>query len=740
MSPWKGLSKEIMLKRQGLVATLVLCAATLAACGGGGGGGSSPPSGGGSPTPVPTGSGGGTPTPGHSATPAPTPVPSGVATTLPSSSPANPSQVSVNSNPTGLNVTIDGTSAGTTGPLTPTVGYGVHTIVITPKTTASPYSVAISNTGAAPISVFYNQPGDSLGAIKGGVATSSIGFHRPEPPVAASVLTRSLSSAASRPAFAPGKIAVQYDTGSFTGARTFSTVESAHGIAKVQNFVQSGNRVTRILTVNAGQNVDATVAALRSEPGVVYASRVGLRYPAASSTGTFYPNDTYFNFDQNGANGDQWYLWLVDAQDAWGYGQGKAPIAVIDSGYDPNQTDLASQVAYSETILDLLVYKNTATDTDGHGTFLSGLAGAKTNNGAGFAGASYNSPLQEYKIFANGSASAQTTDEAAAIRDAVANGAKVIMLALQSNPAFGPDPVERDAVAFAIQSGVTVVASSGDDGLPQIDYPAAYPGVISVGASIVNDAGTPGVVVGQGNKEQVASYSNFGSGLGLVAPGGQGTSGDTTLIHWIENLYTTQPWTGLPACPSGTAAPDCKILYTGTSPAAAIVAGTASLMLSVNSALTPAQVAQMLYASTDDIKDTKEGHGRLNMQRAVALAAGDPSPQPALPLPRAVQFVAIAYTNSGAALPVAPAIVDSVFPNGVPVNQDGTFRIADVNPANIPKSSNGAYKIAVWLSLAGDGKVHPGDYFTTVACNVAAPCAIGNITAGKLAATATTLP
>lgn len=719
-----------MNNRYGVFIGLFVCAATLAACGGGGGGGggsSSLPSGGGT-----------TPTAPPKATP--TPAPSGSGVVLPSSNPANPSQLTVNSSPTGLTVTVDGTAVGTT-PATPTSAYGAHTIVITPKTAASPYSVTLSNSGNGAISVFYNQAADSSGKITAGIATSSIAVGHAEPRVSGFALQRATQSFAGRPAFADDKVSVQYDTGSL-GGRTFATVEAAHGLVHAQTLVTEGSRVTRVLAVSPGANIDATLASIRSESGVVSASRVGLRYPAATSSGTFYPNDTYFKATNNGANADQWYLWLVDSQDAWGYGAGSAAVAVIDTGYDPLQTEVAGSVTYSETVVNALLYANTATDTDGHGTFLSGVADAQTNNAAGFAGAAYNAPLQEYKIFANGSSSAQTTDEAAAIRDAVAHGAKIILLALQSSPANGPDPVERDAVAYAIQNNVTVVAASGDDNGSSLDYPAGYPGVISVGASIVNDAGTPGVVVGQGNSEQVASYSNAGPGLGLVAPGGQGTSGDTDILHWIENVYTTQPYTGLPACTAGTAPSDCKILFTGTSPAAALVAGTASLMLTANSALTPAQVAQLLYASTDDIKDPKEGHGRLNAQRAIALAAGDPAPQPALPLPRAVQFVAFAYTNTGAALPVAPAIVDTTYPNGVPVNQDGTFRIADVNPASLAVGVT-TYKVGIWVSLVGDGKVHPGDYFTASAtCSVKSSCtgSIAGLTAARLAANATVMP
>jgi hypothetical protein len=596
--------------------------------------------------------------------------------------------------------------------------------------------VTFSNTGNGPIAIFYNQTTDASGKIGSGIATSSV---RRATALDGRTSMRIARSAQALPAFSETVVQVQYDSAR-TGGRSFDAIERAHGVTYARTLAQDGARVTRVLSVPAGGGADALVASLRGEASVVAASRVGLRYPAAASSGTFYPNDTSFKATNNGANADQWYLWLVDAPDAWGYGTGKAPIAIVDTGYDPNQTDLASLVTTAETIVNLQVTPTTAIDTDGHGTFLSGVADAITNNAAGFAGMAYNAPLQEYDIFASGAKAANTTDEAAAIREAVRNGAKVILLALQSNPANGPDPAERDAVAFAIQNGVTVVAASGDDAGTALDYPAAYPGVISVGASSLNDAGTPGSVVGSGNTEGVASYSNAGRGLSLVAPGGQSTgASDGDVLHWIENLYTTQPASGLPACAAGTAPPDCKILFTGTSPAAALVAGTASLMLTVNPNLTPAQVLQQLQATTDDVRDPRQGAGRLNAQRAVALAANDPNAQPALPLPRAIQFVAFAYGNTGAALPAAPAIADAFYVRGVPVNGDGTFRIADLNPALLPAGAT-TYKIGVWLSLVGDGKVHAGDYFGSASCSVNASCstAVANLTVSKV--TGTTLP
>ena len=167
-----------MRHRHGLIVALFTCCATLVACGGGGGGGASvaPPAGGGSTTP--------TSAPGSGATPTakPTATATGVAVSLPSSNPANPSQITVNSNPAGLTVTVDGTAAGVT-PATPAAGFGAHTIVVTPQTTASPYAVKLSNTGNAAISVFYNQTADSAGKIGSGIATSSVSSGGPPVPL-----------------------------------------------------------------------------------------------------------------------------------------------------------------------------------------------------------------------------------------------------------------------------------------------------------------------------------------------------------------------------------------------------------------------------------------------------------------------------------------------------------------------------------------------------------------------------
>jgi subtilisin family serine protease len=188
-------------------------------------------------------------------------------------------------------------------------------------------------------------------------------------------------------------------------------------------------------------------------------------------------------------------------------------------------------------------------------------------------------------------------------------------------------------------------------------------------------------------------------------------------VHWIENAYTTQPYSGIPGCASGTAASDCGAKMAGTSMAAAHVAGAAALLLAQNQALTPAQLKTYLTSSADDIGDPLEGAGRLNVYRAMANVTGNPLTVPAKYTPAYNQFVAFAYTNIAQNATV-PVIADVTYPHGVPVNTDGTFRVADL-PASI-----GTYRIAVWYDSNGNGKIDAGDYFgVTGVCAKTGACA-----------------
>ncbi|TAM91776.1 hypothetical protein EPN42_02725, partial [bacterium] len=435
---------------------------------------------------------------------------------------------------------------------------------------------------------------------------------------------------------------------------------------------------------------------------------------------------------------DQWDMYRVSMPQAWGISEGStsAPIAIIDTGYDVNNPDLQGKVSYSEvdyTGTGKITASPMYEDTDGHGTNVSGIAAALTNNGSGFAGVGWKTPLLEFKIFpdtdSTGTAcvisnatecGASTTDEATAITSAVSHGAKVISMSLG---AFGaPDQGEYAAVEQAISQGVVVVAAAGNNDQPQgsgIEYPGGYRGVISVGASaIIGDSCTSGVTPcdTSSGTEVLASYSDYGptdDGTGtsvnqptLLAPGGGDpgapSSSDNDNLHWIFNLYSTGDTTSGYTCTPSATGGVCSSFFVGTSQATPHVAGSAALMLAVNPSLSPAQILGIFQAAANDdnLNVTGQGAGRLNVLKALQAAGGtvagggSSSPPPS-------SFVAFAYT-SGAGN--RPAILDVEYPSGVPVNADNSFRLSDI-PANV------TYKVGIWIDTNHDGVVDANDWF-----------------------------
>jgi subtilisin family serine protease len=332
----------------------------------------------------------------------------------------------------------------------------------------------------------------------------------------------------------------------------------------------------RAVTLAPGTDAAAQAALLRQNPAVADVQPV--HYRSLASDGV--ANDQYLD------NVDQWYLYKTNVDSAaWALSHGSAPVsvAVIDTGVDETNPDFVFDV--KERIVGGVkaTGNGVVQDTNGHGTNTSGLATAATNNSYGFAGVGYATHLQAYDIFppataASDCTAADTADEAAAIRDAVANGASVISLSLGSPQSKGSDAGEQAAVAFALAGGVAVVAAAGNefgksaDG-NQPDFPAAYPGVIAVGASGVTNlvANTYASITA----ETVASYSN--SGPTLVAPGGDATStSDNDFPHWIEGYSTTTAAFAADRCTNAGGV--CRVLFNGTSQATPQVAGTITLM------------------------------------------------------------------------------------------------------------------------------------------------------------------
>jgi len=656
------------------------------------------------------------------------------ASPLPSSSPSL-ATYTLTSHPTGLTVTVNGSARGTT-PMTLTPSSTTSATVVTIGTAPTSMTYCVAQTAGSSRTLFYNAIADSSGSI-GSIASQSLA-HAPFPATAMSrsILRRHLARHLPAIVYSPTQLVVTYRTAAFsTTSNTVLQLESLTGVRHARGLgPQEGETFRRVLAWNPGTDLQAIRQRLLTESGVVGVERVQMRYPLSAAV---MPNDAYFTQLY------QWPLFRIDAPDAWGLttGDPTITIAVIDTGYDEQAPELTSKVVYAERVIDGVVTvdppsapNGAAQDTDGHGTNVSGIAAAATNNGSEIAGVGYNVKLQEYDIFtpttSTNAGAATTADEAQAVYDAVAQGARIISISLGGPESGGIDTTEYEAIEYALAHGVTVVAASGNESAPTVDYPAAYPGVISVGASALNDRSAPQQY--STASEYVASYSNTGPGLTLVAPGGDPSStADDDPLHWILSIDSLTA-IGENACTGETEA-NCLLYFAGTSEAVPQVAGTAALMLSQNGTLTPSQIASILQATSDNINDAHQGHGRLNAYRAVAAATGTPANLPTqLPNPAYLNFRAFAYNTSGVATPV---ILNVTFPQGVPVNADGTFRLPDI-PANA-----GSYRIAVWADLNGDGIIDAGDEIgVSSTCIATAPCTSAQNLTVQNVATGYTLP
>ncbi|HEX3335950.1 MAG TPA: S8 family serine peptidase, partial [Jatrophihabitans sp.] len=320
-----------------------------------------------------------------------------------------------------------------------------------------------------------------------------------------------------------------------------------------------------------GGDVSSEIARLQAMPGVTSVERAVQRTFTAMAT------------TDPGLVKQQSYLDAVRAPAAW-QTQHSSPtikIAIVDSGIDVTHPDLQNKIVGTYNASDPT--NPAITDDVGHGTFVAGVAAAQTNNGVGVAGAGYDAAILGVKVAAT-DGSITIDDEVAGIKWAANHGADIINLSLG-----GPDysSAERSAVSYAQSKGVLVVAAAGNDATSVKQYPAAYPGVVAVGAI---DTAT----------HTRASFSDFGPWVTLAAPG--------------VGIYSTTPRAGSEFFPNRTG----YSTGDGTSFASPIVAGEAALLKAQNPTMSLARLRASLVESAHGYAAAHLGAGLVDFARGLA--------------------------------------------------------------------------------------------------------------------------
>ena len=258
-------------------------------------------------------------------------------------------------------------------------------------------------------------------------------------------------------------------------------------------------------------------------------------------------------------------------------GSPQVVVGALDTGVDPGQVDLRGKLVAG---YDYVNNDQDPSDDNGRGTAVAGIVAANSDNQIGVAGFCWACRLMPVKVLgADGTGFASGL--AQGIIWATDHGARVLNLSLGG-------PVEDATLAAAAQYAwlhrVLIVAAAGNEGGLTLDYPAALPNVLSVGASDSSD--------------RLYAFSN--QGARVAAPG--------------EN--------------STTARGGGYVSFLGTSSAAPVVSGIAALAFSLAPQATPAQVERALETTAVPIPGVATG--RVDAYAALqALAPDLATPAPA---------------------------------------------------------------------------------------------------------------
>jgi serine protease len=437
--------------------------------------------------------------------------------------------------------------------------------------------------------------------------------HRPCPPIAArrallaaatcatfaivaSSASATIGAHAAASGYTPGRILVKYAIA--TPARVRAAIASNAGAGAPEVTAPH----TRVLSLARGVSIATALRRLRAQRDVVWAVPDYRAHLTGTPGPPLIPNDR----GEGSAAGDwqqlQWNFvgpFGVNAPQAWanvaaaGAPGGKGVIvAVLDTGVayatrgrfrrSPDFSRYGFVGGY-----DFIAHNRYPNDRNGHGTFVAGTIAEATNNRLSVTGLAFASRIMPVRVLdSQGEGEASTIAEG--VRYAVRHRAQVINLSLEFSSSVTASDIPEliEALRYARRRGVLVVAAAGNEAHSAIAYPARAPDVVAVGATTEHGC--------------LADYSNDGSGLTLVAPGG----GADASLPGDPNCHAEsaagrdvfqETFTG--ASPRRFGLPTG---YEGTSMAAPHVAATAALIIAsgvLGKHPTPAQLIARLRST-----------------------------------------------------------------------------------------------------------------------------------------------
>jgi serine protease len=364
--------------------------------------------------------------------------------------------------------------------------------------------------------------------------------------------------------------------------------------ATLQNLRGLGLENVRLMS-SSNNDINAVLAGLSRRSDVVWA------HPNYIQKALAVPNDPNFNL--------QWHYPKIKLEQAWDIENGTSnpvTVAVIDTGILSNHPDFATKLLPG---YDFISDSRSARDGNGrdnnpedvgdlfepsqssyHGSHVAGTVAAATNNSIGVAGVSWGAKIVPVRVLGQGGGTiADIVDGmlwAAGIAVSGvpnnANPAQILNMSLGGNGSCAQSPAYQDAINRINQAGKIIVVAAGNENQDASNArPASCSGVITVGATEFQNARAP--------------YSNFGTRIDVMAPGGD-VSKDLNNDQFIDGV--------LSPLKNDSNGEFNYVFENGTSMAAPHVAGVIALLKSKDPTLSLARALDVLTRTATPLNAT----------------------------------------------------------------------------------------------------------------------------------------